>query len=89
MEFFGTSIWDETLYKAWSNIVQQIVPNMAFIRQQLFELCTICDADEVVLFEKQTFLIIAYFDKKDRGMLKYERVSNIIKQFKLSCVKLG
>ncbi|KAL4456638.1 hypothetical protein ABPG74_000745 [Tetrahymena malaccensis] len=87
--FFATSIWDETLYKAWSSIVQQMVPNMQFIKQQLKEFSDLCDADEVVLFEKQTFLIIAFYDKHERGMLKYERVSNIIKQFKLSCVKLG
>ncbi|CAO2624552.1 Ras-related GTP-binding protein B, partial [Lemmus lemmus] len=25
---FRTSIWDETLYKAWSNIVYQLIPNV-------------------------------------------------------------
>jgi len=38
------------------------------------------------LFEKSTFLIIAYHEnREDRNILKYERLSNIIKQFKLSC----
>lgn len=26
-EFFATSIYDETLYQAWSRIVQEMVPN--------------------------------------------------------------
>ena len=39
-----------------------------------------------MLFEKSTFLIIAYHEnREDRNILKYERLSNIIKQFKLSC----
>ena len=25
--FFTTSIWDETLYQAWSEIVQELIPN--------------------------------------------------------------
>ena len=50
-EVFATSIWDESLYKAWSSIV-----------------------------EKSTFLIIAYYEnKQDKNILKYERLSNIIK----------
>jgi Ras-related GTP-binding protein A/B len=34
-QFFGTSIWDETLYQAWSQIVQLLIPNMGFIKQTL------------------------------------------------------
>jgi Ras-related GTP-binding protein A/B len=26
-KFFGTSIWDETLYQAWSQILQNLIPN--------------------------------------------------------------
>lgn len=26
-KFFATSIWDETLYQAWSQIVQLLIPN--------------------------------------------------------------
>ena len=28
VECFATSIWDETLYKAWSKIVHTLIPNM-------------------------------------------------------------
>jgi GTPase SAR1 family protein len=56
---FGTSIWDETLYKAWSEIVTNLIPNIRLLESQLNKFCRVCDADEVVLFERATFLVIS------------------------------
>eukprot|EP01017_Pseudomicrothorax_dubius_P009333 TRINITY_DN1314_c0_g1_i6.p1 TRINITY_DN1314_c0_g1~~TRINITY_DN1314_c0_g1_i6.p1 ORF type:complete len:306 (-),score=68.12 TRINITY_DN1314_c0_g1_i6:227-1144(-) len=89
-EVFATSIWDETLYKAWSQIVQLLIPNLDTFKESLKQLSHICDCDEIVVFEKLTFLVIAYHDNRPKkDILRYERISNIIKQFKLSCGKLG
>lgn len=57
---FGTSIWDETLYKAWSEIVRYLIPNIGVLQSHLDDFCKVCDADEVVLFEKATFLVISH-----------------------------
>ena len=57
---FGTSIWDETLYKAWSEIVTNLIPNIRLLETHLQKFCRICDADEVVLFERATFLVISH-----------------------------
>lgn len=57
---FGTSIWDETLYKAWSEIVTNLIPNIRLLETHLNKFCRICDADEVVLFERATFLVISH-----------------------------
>lgn len=57
---FGTSIWDETLYKAWSEIVTNLIPNIGVLESHLSDFCRICDADEVVLFERATFLVISH-----------------------------
>lgn len=85
---FGTSIWDETLYKAWSAIVYSLIPDMEVLEGNLNNLCEICDADEVVLFEHATFLVIAHATRKLHGDVhRFEKISNIIKQFKLSCGK--
>lgn len=85
---FGTSIWDETLYKAWSSIVYQLVPNINKLEAQLNKFCSLCQADEVVLFEKQTFLEISHATHTPHyDVHRYEKISNIIKQFKLSCRK--
>lgn len=32
---FPTSIWDETLFKAWSQIVYSLIPNVHILEQQL------------------------------------------------------
>lgn len=86
---FCTSIWDETLYRAWSHIVYSLVPNTALLESHLNEYCTVCGADEVVLFESTTFLVIAHATHIPHNDIhRFEKISNIIKQFKLSCRKV-
>ena len=46
---FRTSIWDETLYKAWSSIVYMLIPNVKDMESSLNEFAEILDADEVSL----------------------------------------
>lgn len=135
---FGTSIWDETLYKAWSEIVTNLIPNMSLLETHLNKFCSLCDAEEVVLFERATFLVISHATVDDHDDLdsvgaslaeegetaipeedpadeesldnntnskslvsstpkfrrtahfdahRFEKISNIVKQFKLSCGK--
>lgn len=85
---FGTSIWDETLYRAWSSIVYSLIPNMQDLEKHLNNFCSICNADEVVLFERATFLVISHATHTNhRDIHRFEKISNIIKQFKLSCSK--
>lgn len=86
---FRTSIWDETLYRAWSSIVYSLIPNVKLVEKRLDKFRRICEAEEVVLFEKATFLVISH--SSGSGSVKdphrFEKISNIIKQFKLSCSK--
>jgi len=87
---FRTSIWDETLYKAWSSIVVSLIPNVDILEKHLNNFCSLLDADEVVLFERATFLVISHThvaSQKPRDPHRFEKISNIIKQFKLSCSK--
>eukprot|EP01088_Endostelium_zonatum_P014055 TRINITY_DN2933_c0_g1_i1.p1 TRINITY_DN2933_c0_g1~~TRINITY_DN2933_c0_g1_i1.p1 ORF type:complete len:304 (-),score=58.13 TRINITY_DN2933_c0_g1_i1:111-1022(-) len=87
---FATSIWDESLYKAWSDIVYALIPNIQVIESRLQKFCAICEADEVVLFERATFLVISHAQTKEhKDVQRFEKISNIIKQFKLSCSKSG
>eukprot|EP00164_Ancoracysta_twista_P004603 GFYU01006215.1.p1 GENE.GFYU01006215.1~~GFYU01006215.1.p1 ORF type:complete len:301 (-),score=93.91 GFYU01006215.1:317-1219(-) len=87
---FRTSIWDETLYKAWSSIVYSLVPNIKTLEQHLDNFCRICESDEVVLFERSTFLVISHATHKPhKDVHRFEKISNIVKQFKLSCSKTG
>eukprot|EP01029_Cantina_marsupialis_P006714 TRINITY_DN17408_c0_g2_i1.p1 TRINITY_DN17408_c0_g2~~TRINITY_DN17408_c0_g2_i1.p1 ORF type:complete len:303 (+),score=73.84 TRINITY_DN17408_c0_g2_i1:111-1019(+) len=85
---FGSSIWDETLFKAWSAIVHSLVPNMRIIEEQLERFCTLSDASEVCLFEGATFLVLSHVTRKSfSDLFRFEKISNIIKQFKLCCSK--
>ncbi|XP_042558481.1 ras-related GTP-binding protein B isoform X1 [Dipodomys spectabilis] len=87
---FRTSIWDETLYKAWSSIVYQLIPNVQQLEMNLRNFAEIIEADEVLLFERATFLVISHYQcKAQRDAHRFEKISNIIKQFKLSCSKLA
>lgn len=83
---FQTSIWDETLYKGWSSIVHSLIPNVKSMETLLQSFATICQADEAVLFEKATFLVIAQSVLKPHNDAhRFEKISNIVKQFKMSC----
>lgn len=87
---YRTSIWDETLYKAWSSIVYSLIPNVDLIENQMKQFAEVSEADEVVLFERATFLVISHATlKKHSDIHRFEKISNIIKQFKLSCSKSG
>ncbi|GEQ68675.1 hypothetical protein JCM33374_g2343 [Metschnikowia sp. JCM 33374] len=56
---FPTSIWDESLYKAWSQIVCSLIPNMNLFNSNLLKFNQVLDAEEIILFEKTTFLVIS------------------------------
>lgn len=55
----GTSIWDESLYRAWSQIIHSLIPNISALEKTLDEFVGITGATEAVIFEKTTFLVIA------------------------------
>ncbi|KAL3896789.1 MAG: hypothetical protein SGARI_007078, partial [Bacillariaceae sp.] len=41
-------------------IVTNLIPNIRLLETHLNKFCRICDADEVVLFERATFLVISH-----------------------------
>eukprot|EP00919_Chromeraceae_sp_WS-2016_P002566 GHVR01006266.1.p1 GENE.GHVR01006266.1~~GHVR01006266.1.p1 ORF type:complete len:325 (+),score=61.92 GHVR01006266.1:11-985(+) len=88
IKVFGTSIWDETLFRAWSDIVYTLIPQVDLLESNLRHFCDTCEADEVVLFEKSTFLVISHATRTEhKDPHRFEKISNIAKQFKLTCGK--
>ncbi|ETE69680.1 Ras-related GTP-binding protein B [Ophiophagus hannah] len=94
------------LWQAWSSIVYQLIPNVQQLETNLRNFAQIIEADEVLLFERATFLVsekmgrlgegstkpptclavISHYQcKEQRDVHRFEKISNIIKQFKLSC----
>ena len=41
---YPTSIWEASLYKAWTQIVSELSPNKAEIEKSLKNFCEACDA---------------------------------------------
>ena len=62
---FATSIWDESLYAAWSAIVCAFLPHREALQTGLAQFGEVCEAVEVVLFERATFLVIASATAED------------------------
>ncbi|KAK4527571.1 hypothetical protein GAYE_SCF41G5494 [Galdieria yellowstonensis] len=88
VECFATSIWDETLYKAWSFMICGLIPQLSKLDGALSKFCETCEGDEVVLFERATFLVISHATLHSHSDVhRFEKISNIVKRFKLSCNK--
>lgn len=97
---FPTSIWDESLYKAWSQIVCSLIPNMNLFNSNLLKFNEVLEAEEIILFEKTTFLVILSTSTMQQQQQqqqqpeatldpkRFEKISNIIKTYKQSISKL-
>ncbi|KAG7092927.1 hypothetical protein E1B28_009232 [Marasmius oreades] len=74
---FGTSIYDESLYKAWSSIVHTLIPNAAILSKHLSTLAEACNATEVILFERTTFLVIATSTSEHHSSSQFSSSTNL------------
>ncbi|GAA5965721.1 hypothetical protein JCM3765_003231 [Sporobolomyces pararoseus] len=101
LKFMATSIWNETLYRAWSIVVSHLMPSLSLLRHHLENYLSLTSSLELVLFERTTFLVISSVTKKREDMTedekrlvsgweerRFERVSTMVKGFKGSCNKL-
>ncbi|KAK3308448.1 Gtr1/RagA G protein conserved region-domain-containing protein [Chaetomium strumarium] len=91
LQLFATSIWDQSLYKAWASIIHDLVPNLSVIEAQLASLGLAIDADEILLFERTSFLVVSKWTSREGERNPYgdrfERMSNILKSWKHTCSK--
>lgn len=85
---FATSIWDQSLYKAWASIIHDLVPNLATIERNLANLGVAIEAEELLLFERTSFLAVSSWTSEEGQRNptedRLERMSNIMKHFKQS-----
>ena len=88
LKVYGTTIWDQSLYKAWGDIVKSLVSNLGVIDEYLQDLAEQTQAEEIILFERATFLTVTNVtsDLGERNPYsdRQERLSNVIKTFKHS-----
>lgn len=85
---YGTSIWDQSLYGAWGCIVNALIPDLDVMEKGLRALSAETRAEEVVLFERATFLtvlsVVGKVGERNPYGDRQERLSNVIKTFKHS-----
>lgn len=70
LETFASSIWDESLYRAWAGIVHKLIPNLSVIERFLHAFAKAIKAEEIVLFERSTFLTVTSVVNKTKPLLK-------------------
>ncbi len=91
LSFFATSIWDQSLYKAWASIIHDLIPNLALIETNLGQLGRLVEAEEILLFERTSFLVVSFWDSTVGALNpfldRFERMSNIMKTFKSSLAR--
>lgn len=88
IEFFPTSIWDQSLYKAWTQIIYFLIPNASTIETMLEQLAEIIHAREVILYERTTCLMVTHVTRGSEVQNpftdRFERISSILKTHKHS-----
>ncbi|KAH0477686.1 MAG: hypothetical protein KVP17_001737 [Porospora cf. gigantea B] len=84
-----SSIWDESLFVAWSKITSWVTPKAKYLQRVVDQVREVTGAIEVVLFERVTFLAILRSTdaEQSRSLLpdRLERLSTLYKQFRLAC----
>lgn len=88
VDFCGTSIWDQSLYRAWTQVIYFLVPNATVIESMLQKLAELLDAREMILYERITCLVVTHITRGDESRNPYkdrfERISSILKTHKHS-----
>jgi len=91
VEFWATSIWDQSLYRAWTQVLYFLVPNAATIEGMLRKLADLLDARELILYERTTCLAVTHITRDEEANNPYtdrfERISSILKTHKHSMAK--
>lgn len=79
------------LAQAWSIVISHLMPSLASLRTHLNSFLSLSSASEIVLFERTTFLVISSVTNEDESHdtewdeRRFERISTMVKAFKLGC----
>ena len=87
----ATSIWDQSLYRAWTQVVHELVPHVGALETALRRLADVLDARELVLYERATCLAVTQVTRGDEADNPFadrcERISSILKTHKHAMAK--
>lgn len=80
LETFASSIWDESLYAAWAGIVHKLIPNLSVIERFLHAFAKAIRAEEIVLFERSTFLTVTSVVNKSKPAAKEKEKATVVEE---------
>ncbi len=80
---FATSIWNESLYRAWSAILAMMVPNRTALAAEMARLMERCRADEAILYEAKTLLSLCHVARRAPDAHRAAKVSTVLRQMRL------
>ena len=82
INYYYTSIWEISLYKAFSDILSSIIKDINNIKNMLEEYSKACEADEVAIFDKNSLLAISSVNNKNfKDEERFEKMCGSIKKF--------
>jgi Ras-related GTP-binding protein A/B len=88
IQFFCTSIWDQSLLKAWSAIISSVIPNLNALQlevQAVQKEFSHLKVEHIAIFDKSSMLLLVEWPVKTQSAL--EQLSSIIKQYRKSAVR--
>lgn len=90
-----TTIWDESLFRAWSSIISPLllhsVPNFGLLTGELGRLMERSKADEVLFYEARTLLLLTHVGRRAATMdgRRFERISNVLRRIRACARRFG
>lgn len=91
VDFFQSSIWDHSLFRAWTQVIYFLVPHITQIEAMLQKLADALDARELILYERQTCLVVTQVSRSielhNPFADRIERISTLLKRHKQSMSK--
>lgn len=82
INFYRTSIWEISLYKAFSDILSSIIKDIDNITKILEDYSKACEADEVSIFDKNSLIVISSFNNKNfKDEERLEKICYSMKKF--------
>lgn len=86
VDFFQSSIWDHSLFRAWTQVIYFLVPHITQIEGMLEKLAEVLDARELILYERLTCLVVTHvtrgLESNNPFADRIERISTLLKRHK-------
>lgn len=87
---FGTSIWDESIYRAWSAIISQCIPYLPSLQAEAGRLLEKSKAEEILILDAKTLLCICHASRRHHpDGHRFGKISNMIRRFRSSTRKFN